>query len=152
MFNIPACAGMTRNDMISTILLDFQGVIYPKPTAAVKKAVADLIANYRVIGVTSLLGKAARQVAADFGIPAVYSAPELGFTKEHTDLYQRILDDHDLDPDDCVFLDDELDNLFAAQILGIRTVYFDHGDAQEPGTDGVVQKLSEFLTWLKENG
>jgi putative hydrolase of the HAD superfamily len=66
----------------------------------------------------------------DTGVPIldvlfekVYLSYEMKKMKPSPDIYRQLLDDSGLLPEETVFLDDNLDNLAAAQQLGIQTVH-----------------------------
>jgi len=71
-----------------------------------------------------------RILRRDTGVPAldglfekVYLSYETGTMKPSPDIYRQLLEDAGLAPEETVFLDDNLDNLAAAQQWGIQTVH-----------------------------
>lgn len=71
-----------------------------------------------------------------------YFSCEIGHRKPEPNAYQRILQDHGLSPEDCLFIDDQERNLTAAAALGIRTLQHKIGDAVP---------LSKKLAYLLES-
>ncbi|MPR31982.1 HAD-IA family hydrolase [Cytophagaceae bacterium SJW1-29] len=53
----------------------------------------------------------------------VFLSYEMGVMKPHPEIYQRVLTEADLLPDETLFLDDNLDNIHAARLLGIQTIH-----------------------------
>lgn len=64
----------------------------------------------------------------------VFSGP-IGITKPNPEIFRYLLDRYSLDPQDCIFIDDRLDNVFGAEAVGIRGYRF----------DGNTQKLRKTL-------
>lgn len=64
----------------------------------------------------------------------VFSAP-LGMVKPNSEIFKYLLGKYGLKAENCTFIDDNADNIAAAQALGINTYLFD-GDAE---------KLHEFI-------
>ncbi len=55
---------------------------------------------------------------------------EIGMVKPNADIYRYLLDTYNLDPTECMFVDDRLDNIEAGEKLGIKGYLFD-GDAEK---------------------
>ena len=58
---------------------------------------------------------------------------DVGAAKPDPAIYRALLTRNDLDPAACVFVDDRLDNLAAAQALGMRTIHMARGEASAWG-------------------
>ncbi|MBT3538647.1 HAD-IA family hydrolase [Candidatus Parcubacteria bacterium] len=54
----------------------------------------------------------------------IYSSGEIGLTKKEVGLYEGILQGLGIEPSDAMYIDDNRDNLGAAQELGIKTILF----------------------------
>jgi len=65
---------------------------------------------------------------------------ELGAVKPTPESYQKALKKFDLTPADCLFLDDKLENIKAADDLGIRSIH--HKDQAE--TKGLLGKILQM--------
>jgi glucose-1-phosphatase len=61
---------------------------------------------------------------------------EMGVMKPHPGIYQRVLAEADINPEETLFLDDNADNIRAARELGIQTIH--------------VQKPLTILDYLKD--
>jgi FMN phosphatase YigB (HAD superfamily) len=64
-----------------------------------------------------------------FGIRALaelfdhsYYSFEVGMRKPDREIYQKVLDDHNLDPARTIFIDDNAENISASRALGIASV------------------------------
>jgi HAD superfamily hydrolase (TIGR01509 family) len=55
---------------------------------------------------------------------AVYASHRIGFTKPKPEFYHHILEQENFPPSRTVFIDDTLENVEAAQRLGIRSFHF----------------------------
>jgi FMN phosphatase YigB (HAD superfamily) len=55
----------------------------------------------------------------------ITTSADLAGTKPHASTFKKFLEKHDLKAEDCVFIDDQLENLAGAKACGIRTVRFD---------------------------
>lgn len=64
---------------------------------------------------------------------------EIGMVKPNENIYRYLLDTYKLDPAECIFVDDRLDNIEAGEKCGIVGYLFD-GDAEK------------LRAYLKENG
>ncbi len=58
----------------------------------------------------------------------VYFSHEIKMRKPDAEIYQFVLKENDLNPEETLFLDDNKMNLEAAEKLGIRTQHIDHPD------------------------
>lgn len=52
---------------------------------------------------------------------AFYLSHEIGMRKPNPDIFEFILDEHDLEPEDCLFIDDTPENIETASRLGFHT-------------------------------
>ena len=56
--------------------------------------------------------------------PIVVSS-EVGSSKQHTEIFRGALNYLDLEPETCVFIDNDRANLVAPSALGMQTIYHD---------------------------
>jgi len=49
---------------------------------------------------------------------------EVGLLKPDPTIYQHLLETFDLNPSDCLFIDDQMSNIHAAESIGMRTVHY----------------------------
>ncbi len=54
----------------------------------------------------------------------ITTSASLGATKPHADTFKKFLELHDLKAEECVFIDDQFENLEGAKACGIKTVHF----------------------------
>lgn len=54
----------------------------------------------------------------------VYYSHEIGLRKPDPAFYLKVLEDHQLEPEECFFIDDKEENVLAATELGIHTWHF----------------------------
>lgn len=59
--------------------------------------------------------------------------------KPNPDIYKRILEKYQLNPDECVFCDDTYRNLPMAQHFGIHTVWFQNQQQAERDVDALIK-------------
>lgn len=52
---------------------------------------------------------------------AFYLSHEIGMRKPNPDIFEFVLDEHDLEPEDCLFIDDTPENIETASRLGFHT-------------------------------
>ncbi|UOO90975.1 HAD family phosphatase [Vitreoscilla massiliensis] len=60
---------------------------------------------------------------------AVVVSAETGMTKPHPAVFQYVLQQHHLQADETVFIDDHLPNIEAAAALGIHSIHFQQADS-----------------------
>lgn len=65
-----------------------------------------------------------------------YYSFDLGLRKPDTNIYKAVLDDAQINPEETLFLDDNLPNIIAAQSMGIQCIH--------------VQKPTTMLDYLKD--
>jgi putative hydrolase of the HAD superfamily len=76
---------------------------------------------------------------------AVYSIEDTGYRgKPHALGYHRVLRKHNLDPHRCAMVDDILDNLRAAHVLGMSTVWVSPVGRRVPYVDLRVSSVTEL--------
>ena len=83
-----------------------------------------LLSNTNVIHIEEVLNRLrAETELADFSdiFDAVYYSQELGYRKPDPCIYQIILESHSLQAQEVLFIDDNHDNIKAADALGIKT-------------------------------
>jgi len=133
--------------MINTVLLDLYGIIYPDRDGRAKDFISKLKEmGVQIIAVTNLGSDAARRICADHLIVMSYVCREIGLTKTDPELYEQIVQDNELNPQQVVMLDDTCANLAAAREAGIMAVYL--GDGLCPTADKVINSLEAFITIL----
>ncbi len=57
----------------------------------------------------------------------VYLSHRVGMRKPNADIFQRILDDNDLKPEQTLFIDDSPQHIVTAKQLGIQTIFLEKG-------------------------
>ena len=60
---------------------------------------------------------------------------DVGFRKPSTEIYERALKLAECAPQDCIFIDDRVKNLYPAQALGIKVIKFNRNDVFDPALD-----------------
>ncbi len=55
---------------------------------------------------------------------AVYASNKIGISKPNPDFYRYILNQEEINPEDALFIDDDQDNVLAAESLGIESILF----------------------------
>lgn len=65
----------------------------------------------------------------------LYFSSDVGLAKPDRRIYQLVLDENNLQPEDCIFFDDNLDNVAGAQACGIESYVYE-------GPEQVREKLS----------
>lgn len=109
--------------------------------------IAELGKNYRVFLLSNTnpihvreITRRAAQVGVDFPglFERMFLSSEMGLMKPDPAIYERVLQEADLKPEETLFVDDSLDNILAAGSLGIQTIHL------EPlGT--LVEKMKSYL-------
>ncbi|MDQ6978463.1 MAG: HAD-IA family hydrolase [Ghiorsea sp.] len=80
--------------------------------------------------------------------PIIISGKE-GCQKPNPAIYERLLVQSQLDADEIMFIDDRLENLAAAHVLGMKTVHYKHEpDDFDFQADYQIQKMSELQVFL----
>lgn len=59
----------------------------------------------------------------------VFSGP-IGITKPHKEIFEYLLNKYNISADECIFIDDRIDNIEGAKNAGIKAYHFD-GDAEK---------------------
>lgn len=62
----------------------------------------------------------------------VYYSYEVGMRKPDAEIFEKVLTDNELEPAECLYIEDGLKNIEAAKELGIQTWHF------KPGTDAIL--------------
>ena len=57
----------------------------------------------------------------------VYLSHRVGMRKPNAEIFQRILDDNDLKPEQTLFIDDSPQHIVTAKQLGIQTIFLEKG-------------------------
>jgi epoxide hydrolase-like predicted phosphatase len=57
----------------------------------------------------------------------VYLSHRVGMRKPNAEIFQRVLDDNGLKPEQTLFIDDTLQHIASAKALGIQTIYLEKG-------------------------
>jgi HAD superfamily hydrolase (TIGR01509 family) len=68
----------------------------------------------------------------------LYLSHEMGSRKPENAFYEKVLKDHELDPEECFFVDDREENIEAAKALGIKTWHFN------PKKDSIQKIVKEL--------
>ncbi len=55
----------------------------------------------------------------------VYFSHEVGMRKPESKIFLKVMEDHELSPEECIFIDDKKENTRAASKLGMSTWHFD---------------------------
>ena len=75
---------------------------------------------------------------------------ELGVLKPNLLMYRDALEKAGLKPEECIFIDDQLRNLKAAESMGIHSVQIVYHKGVETGDYPTIQKPSDILNLLKQ--
>ena len=75
---------------------------------------------------------------------------ELGVLKPDVHMFQDALEKSGLKPEECIFVDDQLRNLKAAESMGIHPVQIVYHGGVETGEYPTIQKPSDILNLLKQ--
>lgn len=62
---------------------------------------------------------------------ALYISGRTGFIKPRKAAFLNVIESHNLDPEECLFIDDREENLVAAESLGFNTFHLNRGNYQE---------------------
>lgn len=73
---------------------------------------------------------------------------EIGLIKPDPGIYQYLLQKYQLDPDDCFFIDDQEENVIAAQKEGITTYKFSKRWGLFGSSDAFMATRNALKTWL----
>jgi HAD superfamily hydrolase (TIGR01509 family) len=66
--------------------------------------------------------------AIDHYFDAVHYSHHLGMRKPNTDIYQKVIELHELNPGKTLFIDDMEPNIIGAQSVGLRTLHLTDQD------------------------
>jgi putative hydrolase of the HAD superfamily len=105
----------------------------------------------RKVVFTNADGEHARRVLDLLGVPhhfeRIVDVRDSGFNcKPHPSTYRRILDILDARPDECVMVDDSVDNLVPAKAMGMLTVHVgNEASLEAPSRDGADVHITDIL-------
>lgn len=114
-------------DILMKIDKDWKGIIL-KRSYAIPWIISLKKQGYQVLFLSNFSSKARRECAEalDF-VPytdgGIFSH-EVHMVKPYPEIYQLLLDTYQLNPQECVFIDDTLENLTTADKFGIKTIQF----------------------------
>lgn len=114
-------------DLLHEIDKNWKGIIL-KTSHAIPWIISLKKQGYQVLFLSNFSEKARRECAEalDF-VPymdgGIFSH-EVHMVKPYPEIYQLLLDTYQLDPQECLFIDDTLENLTAAEKFGINTIQF----------------------------
>ena len=85
-------------------------------------------AGFRVFGLTDNIKEIVAHLRQQYDFwqwfEAVVVSAEVGMMKPHPEIFQYLLQHHQLHADETVFIDDHLPNIAAASSLGMHTIHF----------------------------
>jgi len=114
-------------DILHEIDKDWKGIIL-KTSHAIPWIISLKKQGYQVLFLSNFSSKARRECseALDF-VPfmdgGIFSH-EVHMVKPYPEIYQLLLDTYQLNPQECLFIDDTTENLIAAEKFGIQTIQF----------------------------
>lgn len=79
----------------------------------------------------------------DFYFHAVYTSYELRLSKPHQDIFQKVLQTENLQPQDCIFVDDSERNVASAQQLGIHTLCPKNNEDWTGALEAMIEELNK---------
>jgi len=114
-------------DVLLEIDKDWKGIIL-KRAYAIPWIISLKKQGYQVLFLSNFSSKARKECAealdfvpyADGGI----FSHEVHMVKPYPDIYRLLLDTYQLNPQECLFIDDTIENLTIAEELGIHTIQF----------------------------
>ncbi|KAI8910181.1 HAD-like domain-containing protein [Gorgonomyces haynaldii] len=93
------------------------------------------------------------QVGGDFDslFEAVFYSHEFGYRKPYCQSFQRLLETHDLKPEETLFVDDSIKNILGAQEAGMTTIHLTNGHLSDfvyflPAT--LATSCSLLISWF----
>ena len=121
-----ARTGLRRED-IEPMLEAVPQFLIPKPlTFELIRGLADT--KHRLFVLSNMHLASAAHLENEYDIWRVFEgivfSCRVGMVKPERRIYEYLLNHHDLEPTDTVFIDDVTENLTAAEALGIRTLQF----------------------------
>ena len=135
--------------MIKMVIWDLIGVVYQNEHVDKEaKKIIDKFAGEGVRNATisNTFPELIKDIGKDLHLDPALSSVELGLSKRDKEIYKYLLEKCGFAPQECVMIDDHRKNLHAAKELGIVTVLFGKGEAQELGVDYVINDLNEFFS------
>ena len=79
--------------------------------------------NLHIVGVNKILEKSTGEKGLKDVFGKIYYSYEINRRKPDRDIYEFLLKDANLKPEETLFLDDNLDNILSAQKVGIQTIH-----------------------------
>ena len=79
--------------------------------------------NIHLIGVNKIVYKTENKINLDDYFHKTYYSHIMGMRKPDKQIFEQVLDENNLSPGETLFLDDNLENVNAAQALGIRSIH-----------------------------
>ncbi len=84
--------------------------------------------NYRIIALTNEMKEAANFRIKKFDLikyfEKVFISAEIGYEKPDKEIYDYVLKEININPEEVIFIDNRLENLETAEVLGMKTVHF----------------------------
>ena len=130
--------------MIRCVVFDLYGVLYPDEDGHGRQVVESVKApGYQVAAITNLPQEVALKAAEGVGIEDVVVSGEVGLSKTSPAIYREFVEYQGVKPDECVMIDDTVENLRAAKQAGWWTVFLGEGEAM--AADFQIRELGDIL-------
>lgn len=86
------------------------------------KKIKNKYPNIKIIIATNHVSYVRKYINDNFDVDDVLISAEIHKIKPNTDFYQHILNKYDIEPNELLFLDDNIKNIDGANNLGIKTI------------------------------
>jgi len=136
--------------MIKAIIWDLYGVVYENGQIDPKaKDIIEQLKSQGIINATisNLSPDTVNNIGKKLGLDPIIACVELGISKRDPNTYQIFIDDLNIKPEECLIIDDLLNNLLSAKQIGIRTVLFGKNEKvkEVDFTLNNIEKIPELI-------
>jgi putative hydrolase of the HAD superfamily len=131
--------------MIKAIIFDLLDVLYPDigDSMTTLKSLRDR--GISCVTISNMNRDRVLELVERFHLDGYYIASDLGLSKSDPAIYQKFLDDSGFRGEECVFVDDKIDNLLAAKTLGISTVLMSKMPSSRDNITATITQLEKLL-------
>jgi len=135
------------------IIWDLLGVIYNGEINSQAKEIIQKLKDQGIKNscISNMPSEVVERFAKELDLSPVLVSQDLGMSKNGPEIYKYFLEQTDLKPDQCLFIDDHLINIIAAKTVGMKTVLFSKKTmVPTPQADYIIDDISKLSNLISK--